>query len=142
MFLVEPDPDGAALWVRLSGSVTLPDLNRRAAAMTCEFLLDTLAPGSRIYADLTGLQQVEPEARGVLVFLLQRALRMPGVAVSVVAAPALQRALRQTPLGRALSHPRVRVLGSRQEALEEEAREKKLREPAEKAAASGRAAAR
>ena len=141
MFLVEPDPDGAALWVRLSGSVTMPDLNRRAAAMTCEFLLETLAPGSRIYADLTGLQQVETEARGVLVFLLQRALRIPGVEVRVIATRALQRTLRQTPLGRALSAPHIRVFASRSEAREEEGGPSPS-ELAEKAASSGRASAR
>lgn len=109
MFAVVADPGGAALWVRLSGTVTMSDLNERAAAMTCELLLGSLDPGSRIYVNLSGLEAVEMEAQGVLIFLLQRALRIPGVEVRVVAPRDLQRALRKSVMRRTLADPRVRL---------------------------------
>lgn len=85
MFTVATDSRRATVRVRLSACVTVADLDSQAAALACEQHLDRLTGGGRVVIDAAEVCAVEPEAQGVLLFLLRRALEIPGVEVVAVA---------------------------------------------------------
>lgn len=117
MFTVAADKGAAALRVRLSGHVSMADLNQQAAALVCEALLAALEPGSVIVVDLSRLHSVEREAQGVLAFLMQQALRVADSTVIVVAAPRLREVLAATFMRRLFEDPAVIVCATVERAL-------------------------
>ncbi len=105
MFTLVADADRRELRLNLSGEVTVAALNARA----CEARLQALKSGSVLFVDLTGLQRVEPEAQGALLFLIQQAQRVPGLDIVIVAPRAVQQWMAATHVRRLLQNEQVRV---------------------------------
>ncbi len=117
MFKVVADTDRATLHVQLGEHVTVADLNQQAAALECEAHLEALQDGGVVLVNAMRLEQIEMEAQGVLLFLLQRALRIPGITVVVTAPESARRRLEQTPARRFLSSDQVRLFSRPSEAF-------------------------